>query len=193
MSQERTEAEEFRETVCARFGTRMSLVPSDKSLGALRFPAGRSEGSSCSPWRGRIAVCEARFLVLDAGKTFREVLGAELTGECGQPSSGDGLDRRGTGLPLGGVGPSGEGRGQWSPARGEVLGPWALLVPLALWGGEKASRVALGARGPRGEQECARAELRLHFASSPQAGQANSLRWSGTRKQKNVQGMETER
>jgi len=175
MSEGRTEAEEFRETVCARFGTRMSLVPSNKSLGALRFPAGRSEGSSCSPWRGRIAVCEASYLVLVAGKTFREVLGTELSGEWVEPSPGDGQDQRGTSLGLRGVGLSVDRGGQWRAPRGEVLEPWVVLQPLASWRGEEASRVALGAGGARGE-------LRLYIASSPQAGRANSLRWSGTRK-----------
>jgi len=114
MSVERTGAEDFRETVCARLRTLMCPEPSDKSLGALRFPAGRTEASSCFPSGERIAVCEASHLVLSAGKTFQEVLDAELSGPGPWPLGANGVDRRGISLPWAGSGPSLDRFGPWN-------------------------------------------------------------------------------
>lgn len=186
MSGPSKEREDFSETVCARCRTRMALVPSDRSLGALRFPAGQAEASSCSPLGVRIAVCEASRLVLIAGKTFCEVLWFELWDAHLGSSQHSLVDRYGGRGPWGCVGPSLNPKSPPTLSRPNGLGGWADL---------QLRERSLGTRGLREwswepvacgtSRRVARCRLGRHFASSPQAGQATkpSAIWGQENKQ----------
>jgi hypothetical protein len=190
MSNGRTEREDFRETECARRRALMRQRPSSRSLGALCFPAGLSEASSCSPLWGRIAVCEASSLVLDAGKTFREVLQSWLPSMSSSPTRRDGLDQRGAGLRRADVGPSLSRMGQQTlelrkalAVRGAGQPPVRSRRPKRLRGW-RWERTWHGAR-----TDVAPRWLPLHLACSPQAGRAPNVRSSPARHQTNVRNM----